>query len=138
LAANAAELNGVAARCRFERGDAFEKLEALAGAGERFDVVVADPPAFVKSKKELNQAARGYRKLARLAARAVAPGGVLFIASCSHHMTPEMFAEQAARGIWDAERAGRILKAVGAAADHPVHPALPETAYLKGLLIALD
>jgi 23S rRNA (cytosine1962-C5)-methyltransferase len=138
LAAKAAGLNGVAARCRFERGDAFERLEALAGQGEKFDIVVADPPAFVKSKKELKQAARGYRKLARLVARTVAPGGFLFIASCSHHMTPELFAEQVARGLWDAERPGRILKAVGAAADHPVHPALPETAYLKGLLIALD
>jgi 23S rRNA (cytosine1962-C5)-methyltransferase len=138
LAAKAAELNGVAARCRFERGDAFESLEALAGRGERFDIVVADPPAFVKSRKEVNQAARGYRKLARLAARTVAPGGFLFIASCSHHMTPELFAEQVARGLWDAERQGRILKSVGAAADHPVHPALPESAYLKGMLIALD
>jgi 23S rRNA (cytosine1962-C5)-methyltransferase len=138
LAAQAAELNGVAARCRFERGDAFEALEALASRGERFDIVVADPPAFVKSRKELNQAARGYRKLARLAARAVAPGGFLFIASCSYHMTVELFAAQVARGLVDAERQGRILKSVGAAADHPVHPALPETAYLKGLLIALD
>jgi 23S rRNA (cytosine1962-C5)-methyltransferase len=138
LAAKAAELNGVAARCRFERGEAFETLEALANRGERFDIVVADPPAFVKSRKEVNQAARGYRKLARLAARAVAPGGFLFIASCSYHMTPELFAEQVARGLVDAERQGRILKSVGAAADHPVHPALPETAYLKGLLIALD
>ena len=138
LAAKAAELNGVTARCRFERGDAFERLASIANSGEKFDIVVADPPAFVKSKKELNQAARGYRKLARLAARVVAPGGFLFIASCSHHMTPELFAEQVARGIWDAERPARILKSVGAAADHPVHPALPETAYLKGLLIALD
>jgi 23S rRNA (cytosine1962-C5)-methyltransferase len=138
LAAKAAELNGVTQHCRFERGDAFERLAALGNAGEKFDIVVADPPAFVKSKKELNQAARGYRKLARLAARTVAPDGFLFIASCSHHMTPELFAEQVARGLWDAERPGRILKSVGAAADHPVHPALPETAYLKGLLIALD
>jgi len=138
LAARAADLNGVAARCRFERGDAFDTLEALAARGERFDIVVADPPAFVKSRKELNQAARGYRKLARLAARAVAPGGFLFIASCSHHMTPDLFAEQVARGLVDAERQGRILRSVGAAADHPVHPALPETAYLKGLVIALD
>ena len=128
----------MAARCRFERGDAFERLAALAGSGEKFDIVVADPPAFVKSKKELNQAARGYRKLARLAARTVRPGGFLFIASCSHHMTPELFAEQVARGLLDAERPARILKSVGAAADHPVHPALPETAYLKGMLIALD
>lgn len=138
LAAKAAELNGVAQHCRFERGDAFERLAALGNSGEKFDIVVADPPAFVKSKKELNQAARGYRKLARLAARTVAPGGFLFIASCSHHMTPELFAEQVARGLWDAERPARILKSVGAAADHPVHPALPETAYLKGMLIALD
>lgn len=138
LAAQAAALNGVAPNCRFERGDAFETLAALAGRGERFDIVVADPPAFVKSRKELNQAARGYRKLARLAARAVAPGGFLFIASCSHLMTPELFAEQVARGLLDAERQGRILKSVGAAADHPVHPALPESAYLKGLLVALD
>jgi len=138
LAAQAAQLNGVAQLCRFERGDAFETLAALAGRGEKFDIVVADPPAFVKSRKELNQAARGYRKLARLSARAVAPGGFLFIASCSHHMTPELFAEQVARGLLDAERQGRILKSVGAAADHPVHPALPESAYLKGLLIALD
>src|SRR5262245_43741872 len=138
LAAKAAELNGVAARCRFERGDAFETLETLAARGERFDIVVADPPAFVKSRKELNQAARGYRKLARLAARAVAPGGFLFSASGSHHMTPDLFAEQVARGLVDAERQGRILRSVGAAADHPVHPALPETAYLKGLVIALD
>jgi 23S rRNA (cytosine1962-C5)-methyltransferase len=138
LAAQAAALNGAAGRCRFERGDAFETLESLAARGDRYDIVVADPPAFVKSRKELNQAARGYRKLARLAARAVAPGGFLFIASCSHHMTPELFAEQVARGLADAERGARILKSVGAAADHPVHPALPETAYLKGLLLALD
>src|SRR5215471_10211231 len=138
LAARAASLKGVAARCRFQRGDAFATLEGLHGQGERFGVVVADPPAFVKSKKEINQAARAYRKLARLAAAVVEPGGFLFIASCSHHMTAENFAEQVSRGLGDAGRGGRILRGSGAAADHPVHPALPETAYLKGLLLQVD
>ena len=138
LAARSAALNGVDARCRFERGDAFAMLDALAANGERFDIVVADPPAFVKSKKELNQAARGYRKLARLAAALVRPGGFLFIASCSHHMTLENFGEQAARGLGDAGRGGRIIRASGAGPDHPVHPFLPETAYLKALLLQID
>lgn len=138
LAARSAALNGVEGRCRFERGDAFGTLEALAGEGERFDIVVADPPAFVKSKKELNQAARGYRKLARLAAALVTPGGFLFIASCSHHMTVENFGEQVARGIGEAGRSARILRASGAGPDHPVHPFLPETAYLKALLLQID
>ena len=138
LAARSAALNGVEARCRFERGDAFGTLEALAGEGERFDIVVADPPAFVKAKKELNQAARGYRKLARLAAALVRPGGLLFIASCSHHMTVENFGEQVARGLGEAARSGRILRASGAGPDHPVHPFLPESAYLKALLLQID
>lgn len=138
LAARSAALNGVAEHCRFERGDAFDTLETLAARSEGYDIVVADPPAFVKSKKELNQAARGYRKLARLAAALVRPGGFLFIASCSHHMTPENFGEQVARGLGDAGRDGRILRASGAGPDHPVHPFLPETAYLKALLLQLD
>ncbi len=138
LAARAADLNGVGARCSFRRGDAFATLEALAGQGERFDIVVADPPAFVKSRKDLNQAARAYRKLARLAAALVRPGGFLFVASCSHHMLPDNFAEQVRRGLVDANREGRIVRSAGAGADHPVHPALPETAYLKALLLQLD
>ena len=138
LAGRSAALNGVGGKCRFQRGDAFGVLEALAGEGQRFGVVVADPPAFVKSKKDLNQAARAYRKLARLSAARVEPGGFLFIASCSHHMTAENFGEQVARGLGDTGRTGRILRSSGAAADHPVHPALPESAYLKGLLLQID
>ena len=100
--------------------------------------MVADPPAFVKSKKELHQGARGYRKLARIAAALVAPGGFLFIASCSHNMPADLFGEQVRRGIGEADRSGRILARTGAAADHPLHPALPESAYLKSELLALD
>jgi 23S rRNA (cytosine1962-C5)-methyltransferase len=137
LARQAAELNAVPA-CRFERAEVFEKLESLAAAGERFDIVIADPPAFVKSRKDLGPGLRGYRKLARLAAMLVAPGGFLFIASCSHNVEVESFAEAVRRGLHDAGHDGRILLSSGAAPDHPVHPALPESAYLKAQLLALD
>jgi len=138
LAEKSAAMNGFQDRCRFRRAEAFEELERLGAAGTRFGVVVADPPAFVKSKKELKQGARGYRKLARLAAAVVEPSGFLFIASCSHNMPVEEFERQVARGLVDAGREGRILSAAGAAPDHPVHPALPESAYLKSLLLQLD
>jgi 23S rRNA (cytosine1962-C5)-methyltransferase len=138
LAEKAAMLNGFQDRCRFRRAEAFEELARLGAQGARFGVVVADPPAFVKSKKELKQGARGYRKLARLAAAVVEPSGFLFIASCSHNMPVEEFERQVARGLVDAGREGRILRAAGAAPDHPVHPALPESAYLKSLLLQLD
>jgi 23S rRNA (cytosine1962-C5)-methyltransferase len=137
-AAMAAEANGVAGRCRFQRAEVFEHLARLRDAGERFDIVVADPPAFVKSKKELAQGAKGYRKLVRLAAPLVGPRGFLFIASCSHHVDPPLFAEQVRRGLIDANRSGRILASTGAAKDHPVHPSLPESAYLKAQLLQLD
>jgi 23S rRNA (cytosine1962-C5)-methyltransferase len=138
LAEQAARANGVVERCRFVRGEAFAELERLAAAGERYDVIVADPPAFVKSKKDLNQGARAYRKLSRLCTALVTPGGTLFIASCSHHVDVPLFAEQVRRGLSDAGREGRILQTTGAAADHPVHPHLPESAYLKAQLIQID
>ncbi len=138
LAVQAAELNGVGERCRFQRADVFGEVSRLGVAGERFDVVIVDPPAFVKSKKDLGPGLRGYRKLARLAASLVAPSGVLFIASCSHNVEPPDFAEAVRRGLEDAGRAGRILRSSGAAPDHPVHPWLPESAYLKAQLLVLD
>jgi 23S rRNA (cytosine1962-C5)-methyltransferase len=138
LAREAASRNGVAAACGFERAEVFEKLESLGAAAERFDIVIADPPAFVKSRKDLGPGLRGYRKLARLAAGLVAPGGFLFIASCSHNVEVADFAESVRRGLHDAGRGGRILQTSGAAPDHPVHPFLPESAYLKAQLLALD
>jgi len=138
LAVQAAQANGVAERCRFLRGEVFAELERRAASGERFDVVIADPPAFVKSRKDLGAGLRGYRKLARLAASVVAPGGLLFMASCSHNVEVESFAEAVRRGLADAGRSGRILLSSGASPDHPVHPFLPESAYLKAQSIALD
>ena len=138
LAARAAEANGGASRCRTVKAEAFAELERLAAAGERFEIVVADPPAFVRSRKDLGAGSRAYRKLARLASSLIAPGGFMFLASCSHNVEPALFAEQVARGLGDAGRSGRVLRSLGAAADHPVHPLLPESAYLKAELLQLD
>jgi 23S rRNA (cytosine1962-C5)-methyltransferase len=138
LAIEAAELSGVGPMCSFRRGEAFAEAGGLAANGERFDIVIADPPAFAKSRKEVPAALRGYRKLARLAASVTAGGGILFIASCSFHVGAAEFAETVRRGLADAGRAGRILRVAGADADHPIHPALPETAYLKTLTLAVD
>ncbi len=138
LAAAAARENGVEGRCRFERGDAFAEMQRLGAGGADWDIVIVDPPSFVKSKKDLHAGLRGYRKMVKLAVPLVKPGGLLFVASCSHNVSAEAFAEQVARGLGDCGRQGRILRAAGAAPDHPVHPSLPETAYLKSLTLALD
>ena len=138
VAKQAAALNGVD-NVSFEKAEAFETLEKLGGTmARKFDVVICDPPAFVKSRKDLKTGAQGYRKMVRLAAPLVARGGFLFVASCSHLVDPPVFAEQVKRGLHDAERTGRILRTSGAALDHPVHPDLPETAYLKALTLQLD
>jgi len=138
LAAETARRNGVAEICRFQRAEAFGEAARLAAANERFDIVIADPPAFAKSRKDIPAALRGYRKLARLAASVTASGGILFLASCSFNVGAAEFAESVRRGLGDAGRNGRIIRVAGADADHPIHPALPETAYLKTMTLVLD
>jgi 23S rRNA (cytosine1962-C5)-methyltransferase len=134
-AEQAARLNGVAERVHVRRDDAFDAMAAL--AGERFDIVVCDPPAFARSRKDVEAGLRAYGRMARLAAPLVAPGGLLFVASCSHHAPLEAWSAQIALGLHRARREGRILCTGGAGPDHPVHPHLPETAYLKTQLIQL-
>ena len=138
LAEQAAALNGFAAPWRFLKADVFTALERLGRDRERFDLVVADPPAFVKSRKDIKPGLRAYRKLSRLCAGLVSPGGFLFVASCSHNVAADSLEEQIARGLADAHRGGRILRRAGAGPDHPVHPWLPESAYLKSLVLQLD
>lgn len=137
LAMQAAARAGFADRVTPLKAEALEHLERMAASGRRFEVVVADPPAFAKTRKDIPAALKGYAKLARLAATVTAPGGMLFIASCSHHVGPADFAEAVAWGVHRARRGARILASVGAGPDHPVHPALPESAYLKGQLLQL-
>jgi 23S rRNA (cytosine1962-C5)-methyltransferase len=138
LARIAAVDNGVADICDFRRADVFAELEQLGGAGEKFRVVVADPPAFVKSRKDVPAGLKAYRKLARMSVALVEPGGFLFIGSCSHNVESGAFAAEVARGLTAARRTGRIVRSAGAGPDHPVHPHLPESAYLKTLLLQID
>lgn len=138
LAAETARANGLAERVEIQRAEAFGLLERLTGEGARFDLVVCDPPAFAKSRKDHGPALKGYEKLARLAASVVAHGGFLFLASCSHHVSAEESATCVARGLARAGREGRVLRSAGAGPDHPVHPHLPESAYLKSELLQLD
>ncbi len=138
LARRTAAENGLADRCRFLRGEVFEALGEFAAEGRTFDVVIADPPAFVKVRKDLKPGLRGYRKLVRLAAAATAPGGILCVASCSFHVDAPMLGEQIRRGLADARRSARILHLGGAGPDHPVHPHLAESAYLKCFFLQLD
>jgi 23S rRNA (cytosine1962-C5)-methyltransferase len=135
LAETAAAGNGAADRVLTRRGDAFEVMAGL--AGERFDIVICDPPAFARSRKDAEAGLRAYGRMARLAAPLVAPGGFLFVASCSHHAPLEAWSAQIAFGLHRARREGRIVFTGGAGPDHPVHPHLPETAYLKAQLIQM-
>ncbi|MEX2644297.1 MAG: class I SAM-dependent rRNA methyltransferase [Acetobacterales bacterium] len=138
LARRAADENGLDERCIFRRSDVFAELERLNGGAERFDIVVADPPAFVKSKKALTQGLRGYYKLARAAQILVRPGGFLYLASCSHHVDRDAFMGEVRKALGTAGRSARIVAADAAGPDHPVHPQLPESEYLKSVLLQLD
>jgi 23S rRNA (cytosine1962-C5)-methyltransferase len=138
LAAAALPLNDVAGRVECVRSDVFDFLEAAATRGEAWGVVIADPPPFVRSRKDLKAGLQGYRKLARLCAKVTAPGGILFVASCSHNAPTDEFTAAVVRGVADAGRSGAIIHSAGAGADHPIHPMLPESAYLKAVVLALD
>ena len=137
LARQAATTNGFSERVETVRADAFDALAELGNNGQKFDIVVCDPPAFAKSKKDAANGLRAYGRLARLAASVVAPGGFLLMASCSHHAPLAEWSAQLAWGLFRARREARLLFTGGAGPDHPVHPHLPETAYLKAQLFQL-
>lgn len=138
LARASAERMGLAARVETQDAEVFAALEAIAADKRRFGLVIADPPAFVKAKKDLKPGLKGYRKLARLAAAVVEERGFLLLACCSHHVERAMFQAECFAGIREAGRSARLVHEAGAGPDHPVHPALPESAYLKFLVYALD
>jgi len=138
LAAQGADLTGVAARFETRRSDAFDALKALADEGAEFDIVICDPPSFAPNKGALANGLRAYQRLARLAASRVSPGGWLVLCSCSHAADPESFHRANTRGMAGAGRQAALVHSGRAGPDHPSHLALPETSYLKALFYRLD
>lgn len=130
--------NGLEDRAQFVEGDAFEVLEALNAEGARFELVVVDPPAFAPRKKDWKAALKGYEALNRLALGLVAPGGILMSSSCSHHVGPDEFLRAINHAARRARRGLRLLELRGAARDHPVLPAMRETAYLKCAVLEVE
>lgn len=132
VAENAA-LNGLHERVAVGEGDAFEALAALKVDGEQFDVVILDPPAFIKKRKDIPNGERAYGKLNREAMRLLGRDGLLLSASCSMHLAPERLVEAVRGAVRHQDRHGQILFQGHQGPDHPVHPAIPETSYLKAL-----
>jgi 23S rRNA (cytosine1962-C5)-methyltransferase len=116
---------------RTTRGDAFQALAALRDAGERFDVVVLDPPAFIKRRKQVPKGEAAYRKLNQLGLQLLAPDGILVSCSCSYHLEADSMLALIQKAARHTERFVQVLETGGQGPDHPVHPAIPETRYLK-------
>ena len=129
-----AALNGAGAIGVVE-ANAFDWLKDAAAAGERFDVVVLDPPAFARDRHSLGRALAGYKEVNLRAMQLLAPGGLLFTASCSHHVHRGDFFSMLADAAVDSGRRLQLLEIRGAAADHPEIVTIPETGYLKAALL---
>ena len=110
----------------------------MSDSGERFDTIVLDPPAFAKTKRAVEGALRGYKELNLRALKMLNPGGLLVTCSCSHHVSWTDLEGAVASAAADAGRRVRLLERRGAAPDHPVILNLPETEYLKCLLLEVE
>jgi len=135
LARRNAALNGVADKIGFIKGDAFPVLKAIRDSGEKFDIIVIDPPSFLKTRESLKSASKGYKELNEAAMKALSDDGILATFSCSYNMPNDIFAQvlkDAARG---AGKNITILKRCHQAEDHPIVRAIPETGYLKGYFL---
>ena len=137
LARGGAERSGVADRFETRKSDAFAAIETMTAEGARFGLVICDPPAFAPSKSALEAGLRAYERLARMASALVEPDGFLVLCSCSHAADLAKFRAACLRGIGRAGRSAQILHTGEAGPDHPVHPALAESGYLKALFFRL-
>jgi 23S rRNA (cytosine1962-C5)-methyltransferase len=131
-----AGLNGLDERCRFVAADVFDFLREE--RGRRFGTVILDPPAFIKSRRHLEEGKKGYLTVNRRALEMVAPGGFLVTCSCSHHLDRATFLGLIAQAAQQARRSVRLAEMRGQAADHPILPACPETDYLKCAILSVE
>ncbi|MEW6324703.1 MAG: class I SAM-dependent rRNA methyltransferase [Nitrospirota bacterium] len=127
--------NGLADRCHFLVGNLFDELKRRSEAGETFDLVVLDPPSFVKSRARIADALRGYKEINLRAMKLLRPGGFLLTCSCSYHVRPELFRAVLHESAADVGRSARLIAWRGQALDHPALLALPESDYLKCALL---
>jgi 23S rRNA (cytosine1962-C5)-methyltransferase len=135
LAQRNLDLNGVSDLAELREGNAFDVLRELEAAGERFGIVVLDPPPFTRRKDAVEAAARGYKEINIRALRLLERRGVLATFSCSHHITPARFEEICRDAAGDAGVQPRLLGTLGQHRDHPVLLTIPESRYLTGLLL---
>jgi len=119
-------------------GNAFDLLREYAASGRHYDTVVLDPPAFAKSKRELEKALGGYKELNLRAMKMLRPGGILVTCSCSFHVDAQNFMEVVADAARDAHKTLRVVENRGASKDHPVLLNVPETSYLKCLIMIVS
>jgi 23S rRNA (cytosine1962-C5)-methyltransferase len=129
-----AEANGIS-NVEFREADVFDLLAGYASARRQFSMVVLDPPSFAKSRRNLEGAAAGYKEINLRALRLLSPGGVLVTCSCSHHVSEAMLLELVAEASLDAHRMVRVLERRAQSQDHPILLTVPETHYLKCLIL---
>ncbi len=138
LATQGARLTGVAGKLSTQRSDAFDAMTALAADNRKFGVVVCDPPAFAPNKAALEAGLRAYERVARMGAALTDKDGYLVLCSCSHAADLNKFRDACLRGIGKAGRKAQIVATGAAGPDHPTHPYLAESSYLKALFLRLD
>jgi len=131
LAQKNAKLNEVEKLCTFVKGDAFEILRGLVQKGEKFDMVMLDPPAFVKSKSKLVEGLKGYKEINLQALKLLDKGGILITCSCSHNLSRDLFMEMIKSSAKDTHKNLRLIEFRTQAKDHPILLSMPETEYLK-------
>jgi len=129
-----ARLNGIG-NIEWREANAFDLLRELERRREQFDTIALDPPAFAKTKANIERAVAGYKEVNLRAMKILAPGGVLFTSSCSYHVSRDIFSAMLADAARDSGRRIQFLAATGAASDHPELLNVPETGYLKGVLL---